>query len=147
MKGIHGEAAEHALLSGGHSAALELVLMITSVGVVGLFIFLAYYFYRKNSTAMGQIRQKFSWLHKVLFGKYFIDEFYGLVIVRPLVNFSLFLWKIFDVIIIDGLINGMATIIGDISTVLRPVQSGKVRSYATIFVIGVMVLIGYFVIR
>ncbi len=147
MKGIHGEAVEHALLSAGHSAALELVLMITSVGVVSLFIFLAYYFYRKNSTAMGQIRQKFSWLHKVLFGKYFIDEFYGLVIVRPLVNFSLFLWKIFDVIIIDGLINGMATIIGDISTVLRPVQSGKVRSYATIFVIGVMVLIGYFVIR
>jgi NADH-quinone oxidoreductase subunit L len=76
-----------------------------------------------------------------------VDEIYGATIVRPLVNGSLFLWKIFDVIIIDGLINGLATLIGDISTGLRPAQTGKLRTYATVFLAGVIILIAVFVLR
>jgi len=65
-------------------------------------------------------------------------------VVRPVVYFSLLVWKIFDVIIIDGTINGVAVIWRDLSDALRHLQSGKLRNYATIFVAGVIVLVAYF---
>nr|MBN2276987.1 NADH-quinone oxidoreductase subunit L [candidate division Zixibacteria bacterium] len=135
---------EHALASvGGHSALTEMLLMVASVALVLAFIYLAYHFYLKKPELSGKVRNKFSGVHTLLYGKYFVDELYGTVIVRPLVNGSIFLWKIFDVIIIDGMINGMATLIGDISTGLRPAQSGILRTYATIFLAGVIIIIGY----
>jgi NADH-quinone oxidoreductase subunit L len=148
MKGIqHSPESASVLASASHSGTMELVLMIVSVVLVLFFIYLAYYFYKRNIEAAGNMRQRFSGVHRLLYGKYFVDEIYGAVIVRPIVNLSLFLWKIFDVIIIDGLINGLATVIGDVSTGLRPVQTGNVRTYATIFLVGVIILIGYVLLR
>jgi len=146
MSGPH-EGAGHALAAGGHDATTELILMIGSVVLVLVFIFLAYYFYRKNVAAAGSLRQRLSGIHWLLHGKYFVDEIYGALVVRPLVNGSLFLWKIFDVLVIDGLINGLATVIGDISSGLRPVQTGNLRTYATIFLLGVMVFMAYMIVR
>jgi len=145
--GYHVEEVEHALASGGHSAAVELILMAGSVVLVLIFIYLAFYLYNKNIAAAGKLRNSFGGIHKLLYGKYFIDELYGAVIIRPLINGSLFLWKVFDVIIIDGLLNGLATLIGDMSRGLRPVQTGNMRTYATIFLLGVIFIIGYVLLR
>lgn len=148
MKGLHqSNAAQHALASSSHGSAAELILMAGSVILVLIFIYLAYYFYSKNISAAGKLRNSLSGIHKLLYGKYFVDEFYGAVIVRPIVNGSLFLWKIFDVIIIDGLLNGLATLIGDMSKVLRPAQTGNLRTYASIFLAGVVIIIGYVLLR
>ncbi|UCD94423.1 MAG: NADH-quinone oxidoreductase subunit L [Candidatus Zixiibacteriota bacterium] len=141
-----GEEA-HALASSGYGASTEMLLMAVSVVLIIIFIYLAYHFYLKNTAAAGKLRDRFSGVHKIIYGKYFVDELYGALIVRPIVNGSLFLWKIFDVLIIDGLINGMATVIGDISTGLRPAQSGVLRTYATIFLVGVVVVIGYLLVK
>jgi len=148
MKGAHhSPEGEHALASTAHNSSLELILMASSVILVLFFICLAFYLYNKNIVAAGQLRKSLSPIHRLLYGKYYIDELYGAVIVRPLVNGSLFLWKIFDVIIIDGLLNGLATLIGDMSSGLRPIQTGNLRTYATIFLLGVIALIGYALIR
>ncbi|MCP4705849.1 MAG: NADH-quinone oxidoreductase subunit L, partial [candidate division Zixibacteria bacterium] len=125
--------ASHMLTSGAHSAGTELGLMAGSVLLVLVSIYLAWYLYRKNTALTGKLKTSMSGLHKLLHGKYFIDELYGAVIIRPIVNGSLFLWKIVDVFIIDGLINGLAVVIGDISTGLRTVQTGRLATYATIF--------------
>ena len=85
-------------------------------------------------------------MHQILLNKYYVDELYGATIVRPVVYFSLFLWKIVDVIFIDGLINGVATIYNDISESLRHVQTGRLRTYATVFAFGVMVLVAFFML-
>jgi len=143
MKGVHHSVeGEHALASAAHDGSTELILMVGSVVLVALFIYLAYHFYIKNIAAAGKLRQRFSGLHKIIYGKYFVDELYNAVIVQPLVVGSKFLWKIFDVLIIDGFINGMAVIIGDMSTGLRPAQSGILRTYTTIFLVGVIVILG-----
>jgi NADH-quinone oxidoreductase subunit L len=147
MKGAHQADAHQALASAGHSSSTELILMGGSVALVLMCIYLAYYFYRKNISAAGKLRHSFSGLHWLLHGKYFVDEIYGALIIRPIVKSSLFLWKIFDVLIIDGLINGIATIIGDISNGVRTVQTGKVRTYATIFLLGVVLVIGYAILK
>jgi len=138
---------EHILTSGSHSAATELILMASSVLLVLISIYLAWYLYRKNTAMAGKLRTSLSGLHKLLHGKYFVDEFYGAVVVRPIVNGSLFLWKIVDVFIIDGLINGLAVVIGDISTSLRTIQTGRLRTYATIFLAGVVILLLFVLLR
>jgi len=144
MRGSHTESAEHILTSAAHSTSTELVLMISSVLLVLVAIYFAYYFYKKNTAATGRLRNRLSYLHKILHGKYFVDEFYGAVIIRPLVNGSLFLWKMIDVFVIDGIANGLAILIGDMSKGIRPVQTGRLRTYTTIFLGGVIVLIAIF---
>jgi len=150
MKGVHGAGGhgEHALAAtGGHSTTTEFILMGGSVLLVLIAIYLAFYFYRKNTALTGKLRDSFSGLHKILYGKYFVDEIYDTIIVRPIIGGSLFLWKVFDVVIIDGLLNGLAIVIGDISRGLRPAQSGLVRTYATVFLVGVIAVVGYLILR
>lgn len=147
MKGqMPSGEGEHALASAGNNASTEMILMVGSVVLVLIFIYLAYHFYIKNTTAAGRLKDKLSGVHRLLYGKYFIDELYNAVIVTPLVVASKFLWKIIDVLIIDGFLNGMAVVIGDISTSLRPAQSGILRTYVTIFLVGVIVILGLILI-
>ncbi len=143
----HGGEEAMVMASSGQNGGTELMLMGISVVLILASIYLAYVLYVKNIALAGKIRQSLSGLHKILYGKYYVDELYGAVIIRPLIGLSLFLWKIVDVILIDGLLNGLATIIGDISKIMRPVQSGLLRRYTTVFLLGVVLILGYFVFR
>ncbi len=144
IAGPHQEAASHALAAAGSSAATEFLLMGLTVVLVLFAIFAAYMLYKKRPELSTTLATKFSGLQTMLVNKYYVDEIYGAVVVRPLVSGSVFLWKIVDVLIIDGLINGFATIYADISQLVRRVQTGRLRSYATVFVLGVVALVGYF---
>ena len=143
-----GHAAEtsHALASGGGDTGTELGLMAASVVLVLIAIFLAYLFYLKRTELATSFREKLSGVHKTLLNKYYVDELYGAVVIRPVIYFSLFLWKVFDVVIIDGFINGSAAFYGEISDFLRTGQTGRLRTYATVFVFGVVVIIAYLVL-
>jgi NADH-quinone oxidoreductase subunit L len=143
--GSHGQA-EHVLASGGGDTGMEWTLMFCSVMLVAVAIYLAYYFYNKRTDAATSMRQRFAGVHHLLLNKYFIDEVYGTAIVRPLVYFSLFLWKFIDVVLIDGLLDGLAKLCRDASDLLRYSQSGQLRTYATIFVVGVLMVLAYFVL-
>ncbi len=134
----------HALMSTSSNAGMEWSLMVASVGLVLISIFVARMFYNKKPELATAWQKKMSGLHKLLLNKYYIDEIYGAVIVRPTVYFSLFLWKVVDVVLIDGLINGVAVVYNDLSESLRQVQTGRVRTYATWFAVGVVVLIAVF---
>ena len=137
----HAVEESHALLSTGGETALEWGLMGASVLLVLLSIYAARLFYNKRTELATAWQNKLSGLHNLLLNKYYVDEIYGAIIVRPIVYLSLFLWKIVDVIFIDGLINGLAIVYGDISETVRQSQTGRVRTYATLFAIGVMVIV------
>lgn len=140
-------AESHALAAAGGHAGAEIALMVASVALVLIAIFLARMFYNKRPELATNFREKLSGIHRLLLNKYYVDEIYGAILVRPVVYLSLFLWKIVDVVFIDGLINGLATAYSDVSQYCRGVQTGRVRSYATLFVIGVVVLVAYVVLR
>jgi len=142
----HGAGAAEGpmLAAGGGDTGTEVLLMVVSVVLVLVAIFAARYYYLKNTQAATSLSEKLSGVHQLLLNKYYVDEIYGAVIVRPVVYGSIFLWKVVDVVIIDGFANGMATIIRDISELLKNIQTGQVRKYATIFVVGVVILIAYF---
>jgi NADH-quinone oxidoreductase subunit L len=135
----HHEAA-HALASQGASAGLEWGLMALTVAFVR-------HFYRMNTEAATRLADKLSGLKTLLVNKYYVDELYSATIVRPVVNGSLFLWTVFDVVIIDGFINGLAVVARDISDFLRFSQGGRLRGYATLFAVGVVLVVAYFVVR
>ena len=80
--------------------------------------------------------------YKLLANKYFVDEIYEATIVRPLIQGSeSVLWKTADVGLIDGIVNGAGTESQAIGGILRLLQSGNIRSYATWVVIGAVALV------
>jgi len=80
--------------------------------------------------------------YTTLLNKYYVDELYAAVVVKPLLWISTnVLWKVADVAIIDGAVNGIAhetTVLGD---GVRHTQSGNTRSYAVWVVVGAIVII------
>jgi len=145
----HGVNAveSHALAAAGGHAGTEIGLMIASVALVLIAIFLARMFYNKRPELATSFREKLSGLHKLLLNKYYVDEIYGAILVRPIIYLSLFFWKFVDVVLIDDFINGLAKGYSDTSQSLRRIQTGQVRSYATLFVLGVVALVAYVVLR
>jgi NADH-quinone oxidoreductase subunit L len=104
------------------------------IGLVGIGIGWAYF--RKRPLAQ---------MPRLLENKYYVDEIYDAAIVNPIKNGSREgLWKIFDVGVIDGLVNGVARGTRELGTVSRRAQQGFVRGYAAIILLGALAVIGYF---
>jgi len=141
MAGAPQEAAVHALAAGGGDTGMEVVLMLATVVLVIVAIFLARRVYNTMPELATRLREKMPRLHQLLLNKYFVDEIYGAMVVRPVINGSKFLWRVVDVLLIDGLINGFAVVYADISQLLRTGQTGRVRSYATLFLVGVVLIV------
>ena len=117
-------------------------LMAISVAAGLLGIGLAYVLYVLNPGAADSISSAFGGLYKLVYNKYFVDEIYDAAVVRPTVAGSrAVLWKGVDVAIIDGLVNGFATASRSLGGILKYMQSGNIRSYATWIVFGSIVLI------
>lgn len=77
--------------------------------------------------------------------KYYIDEIYEAVIVNPMKFISTYgLWKFFDVVIIDGTVNGLAKLVNLIGIGFRQLQPGITRLYAAFIFGGAIFAIGWF---
>jgi NADH-quinone oxidoreductase subunit L len=82
---------------------------------------------------------------RLLENKYYVDEIYDAALINPIkVGSREGLWKIFDVGVIDGIVNGLGRSITEIGRVVRYLQVGFVRSYAAIILLGALAIIGYF---
>ncbi len=130
-----------------HSHTLEYLLMAASVMLVLVMIVLARRYYVTHSEKTEALRQKVSGLHHLIYNKYFVDEAYFAVIVNPLIKLSDALWQKFDVLIIDGFVNGSAWVVGQVSSGMRKLQTGMIRSYAFVFLVGAVFVIGYLLIN
>ena len=122
--------------------ASEILQALFGVPVIaGLIGFLlAWWLYIRSPEMPKKIAASISAPYKLLSGKYFIDELYGAVIVRPLVWISdHVLWHVVDEGVIDGTVNGVARISSETGDRLRHAESGNTRSYASWIVLGVLV--------
>ncbi|MGH2808841.1 MAG: NADH-quinone oxidoreductase subunit L [Actinomycetota bacterium] len=79
--------------------------------------------------------------------KFYVDEIYGRTIVLPVKRVALYFTDVFDRRVIDGLVNGTARLIGRSSEGLRGIQSGYVRSYGAIFLLGVVIVFSVLLAR
>jgi NADH-quinone oxidoreductase subunit L len=84
---------------------------------------------------------------KLLEDKYRVDEFYDATVVGPVENLSRDgLWKVVDVKIIDGFVNGVARLFAALAGALRYTQTGFARNYAAVILLGAIIVIGYFIV-
>jgi NADH-quinone oxidoreductase subunit L len=124
------------------SAHLELVLSILAVAVALLGWFIADRFYRQRPEAPAKLAAAVPAGYSVLAHKYWVDEFYGAVIVKPLMAVSKFVLEwVVDVAILGGLawlLGGIATFTG---AILQRWQSGNLRSYAAWLAAGAAALL------
>ncbi|MBP1805890.1 NADH-quinone oxidoreductase subunit L [Rubellimicrobium aerolatum] len=108
---------------------------------------LAYLFYIRRPDLPGRIAATNRPLYEFLLNKWYFDEIYDFVFVRPAVAIGRFLWRRGDGTVIDGTINGVA--MGIVPTLTRAVnraQSGYVFHYAFAMVIGIALILTWFTI-
>ena len=134
------EGAE--VLSEAAAHSLELTLAVVAVVAALLGLAIAYWLYLKRPEQADRLAKSMAPAYRTLLNKYYVDELYAAVIVKPLLWISTnVLWKTADVAAIDGMVNGIADGITRVGDRTRHTQSGNTRSYAVWVVIGALVVI------
>lgn len=106
----------------------------------------AYYLYMMRPDIPAKLQQRFSWLHSILDNKYGFDSFNQTVFAGGARSFGNLLWQVGDRLLIDGfIVNGAAKTVGLTSKVVRHVQSGYLYHYAFAMIIGLYLLLTFFV--
>lgn len=121
---------------------IELILSIVAVAVAAFGWSIADWLYRKHPERPAELAASYTTGHKLLLRKYYVDEIYGYILVKPLLGFSRFFLEIgVDVMILSGaawLLGGVATLCG---AILQRWQSGNLRSYAAWLALGAAALL------
>jgi NADH-quinone oxidoreductase subunit L len=130
----------------GSEVAAEMTLMAIAIIVGLLGIFVAWLFYVKNPELPRRFVERYKGLFTVVHHKYFVDEFYGFVFVKGLFGLGTLCKNFFDEKIIDGAINGVASLLGGVGSVIRRVQNGLVQGYAFAMILGA-IFVTYFIVR
>jgi len=126
--------------------ALEYELMAVAISTFLLGVGLAWYLYYKRPDLPPKMAARAHGLYETLQNKYYVDEFYGAAIIRPIVNGSRdILWRTIDAGLIDGTVNETAHAAGDVSREFRKMQSGNMRSYAAWVALGAAAVIAFMV--
>jgi len=124
------------------SVSTELTVTAITFAIILAGIVLAYVKYGragvKTESAGGGL------LYRLSLNKFYIDECYDLIFVRPFTALSSFFARFVDPWVIDGTVNGVAATARGFSTVWRGLQSGNVQHYAAMFLTGALALLAYF---
>src|SRR5262249_28443838 len=119
---------------------MTLTIIASSAGIIG--ILLAFVMYVWSPGIPDAIARTFRLLYTAIYNKYYVDEIYDTVIIKPVVEGSrTVLWKGADAGLIDGMVNGIGSRAKNIGGILRLLQSGNIRSYATWVLAGSVVII------
>jgi NADH-quinone oxidoreductase subunit L len=145
-----------------HAYGLEVFLMLVSTGVALSGIGLGYHFYLKRPELPEQIRARFARVYRLLLNKYYVDEIYRALFLRPVlklvalsglfdlrvidgaVNLSsritakfsfLIGWE--DLTIVDGAVNGLANVFQRWGAWIRYAQTGRIQQYLYSVVLGI----------
>jgi NADH-quinone oxidoreductase subunit L len=117
-----------------------LMAISTAAGLIG--IALAWLMYVARPALAESFAASVQGLYTLVYNKYFVDEIYAAAVVDPVVDGSrAVLWKGVDVGLIDGAANGVGARARNIGSLLRLIQSGNIRSYATWVLLGSVLLI------
>jgi NADH-quinone oxidoreductase subunit L len=150
-----------------HHLEPNFILMLVATFVALSGIYLAYVIYYKGTISAERLKNRFSSIHKLLYNKYYFDELYNAIIIRPLFkladflfkkfdlgvidwlvnaagNFTVFLswfWELFDTYVVDGAVNGLGYVVRGTGAGIRRVQTGQLQNYAFIIFFGIVLII------
>ena len=109
---------------------------------------IAYYLFIKNKNLPEQIANVNKPLYNFLLNKWYFDELYDTLIVKPSKNLGVFLWKFFDIKFIDGFgPDGISALIKKCSLKANKFQSGYIYQYAFVMLVGFSALLTFLIVK
>jgi len=141
-------ANENGTLAGGGTVqhyhhSVEYLLLALSVAVALCGILTAWWFYIRKPETPRALAERMSITYQVLNNKYYVDEIYNIFVVQPVKLISTYvLWKMFDLRVIDGLVNLTGRSVRGLGRVAARLQTGYVQAYAVTFILGVVLILG-----
>ena len=173
LEPVFASAAVEAQHGGAHDASVEWILMGASVALAIVGIVVARYFYHMRPEIPENLEQGLKPLHSLLYNKWYVDEIYDFLFVNGMGKGAGRVFARFDQRVVDGGVNGAGWLTRFGSTLSiwwdtwiidgavrfgsffvkllsYPVcllQTGRVQSYAFFVVVGVVALLGYYVMR
>ena len=117
------------------------ILVISSIPI-------AYYLFVRNKNLPYQIANVNKPLYNFLLNKWYFDELYDVLIVNPSKKLGLFLWKFFDIKLIDGFgPDGISALIKKCSQKANKFQSGYIYQYAFVMLLGFSALLTFLIVK
>ncbi|WP_440918980.1 NADH-quinone oxidoreductase subunit L [Candidatus Pelagibacter sp.] len=109
---------------------------------------LAYYLFLKNRNLPERLASINKPLYQFLLNKWYFDELYDVLFVKPSKKLGLFLWKFFDLKIIDGFgPDGISSMIKKFSLKANKFQSGYIYQYAFVMLLGFSALLTFLIVK
>ncbi len=124
-------------------AGRELGALVAGIAVALAGIGLAYLFYARRPEAAARWRRALPALYALLWNKYYVDPLYDRLFVRPGEAMARLCQRVFEPRIFTGLTDGLATQVRELSNDWRQLQTGQVRWYALIMLLGAFGVVGY----
>jgi len=122
--------------------------LLLTPSLVLLSIPISYYLFLKNKELSKEIANMNKPLYNFLINKWYFDELYETIFIKPIKKSGLFLWKFFDVKIIDGFgPDGISTFIKKCSIKAKKFQSGFIYQYAFVMLLGFSALLTFLIIK
>jgi NADH-quinone oxidoreductase subunit L len=142
LEPVFATNGEHA---DGHGAAgLGVMIAATAMGLAG--IAAAYYVYVLNPHLPDRFTRQWENLYQGSLNKWYVDEAYDKLVVRPTFAAAAQLWQRVDVSVIDGTVNGVARGVAWGGWLLRLIQSGQTQHYALAMALGIVAIVTMFLI-
>ncbi|HEX9786678.1 MAG TPA: NADH-quinone oxidoreductase subunit L [Candidatus Binatia bacterium] len=125
------------------SLGTEIMVTLLTLAVVAVGIYRAYARYGQAGARIEH--EPANLLYRLSLNKYYVDEIYDFVIVRPFTACARFLAQFVDPWVIDGAVNGVAATVRGFSWVWRGLQTGNVQHYLAGFLLGALALLAYYI--
>ncbi|CAN5307999.1 NADH-quinone oxidoreductase subunit L [soil metagenome] len=124
------------------SVPAEWALMVLSILVAVAGVFVAFRMYGNNQQLASdeKISSRFGELYNVWKEKYYLDEVYETTVINPTVKISDRVLAVFDMKVVDGIVNAIAGTVKLVGSLTRYIQTGVTSSYALIMILGVILV-------
>jgi NADH-quinone oxidoreductase subunit L len=117
-----------------------------AVGLIGIFI--AWWIWVRRPGTSAAVQARFKAIYELLWHKWYFDELFDAVVVRPGAWIGRFAQNTFERLVVDGaLVGGSSLVVRAGSAAVRAAQSGLLRSYAALLVLGVAGVALYFLLQ
>ena len=130
-----------------HSAGVAFSLLVLSAVVAIAGMALAWLVYGRSPARAASIGVARNPVHRLILNGYYVDQIYDAAVVKPIYRLSLWLARIFDPGVIDGLVNGIASAMAGWARGMRRVQTGFVMNYAFGILLGAVAVVAYLLTR
>jgi NADH-quinone oxidoreductase subunit L len=119
----------------------EWMLMGIAVLAASVTIYVAYVIYRQRNIIPLKEGDKMPALQKLIYNKYYVDEFYDALIRKPLDAISNVFYKFIDKQIIDGLVEGVGSAVKEVGGAVRLLQNGNISFYLITMVLSIVFIL------